>query len=251
MSNTTRFDLPYLSEGQVNAEVSHNEGLDLVSSHLGLYIQDRDLSVPPVITEGEVYYVAAGATGDWDGQDGRLAIALNSAWSFSDLENGEIFFVADEGAGGVWLNALNFRQLAPRIALRKTIAQTISGIENVEWDAQLVIDGYFTHSITTLKDRINIPEDGLYEIEAQITVERTAGSGETSVVIKAYDGTSQIPGAEAYLRYDAQAGNKFATAHLHVIASLTSSYIKITCDQIGGATVQIAANGCFLKITRP
>ncbi len=249
--STFRFGLPYLAEGQSNAEVSHNEALDFLTTFVGLYIEDRDLTAPPTISDGEVYVVASGATGLWDGHDGELAIALNQAWEFKTNENGTLFWIADEGGGGVYLNSYNFRNLGPRIALRRTSTLVLSGETDVEWESQIAIDGHFTHSTSTDKEKINIVDDGLYEIQTQVTFERTAGSGSTRVVVRAYDGAVQIPGAEVEGVWNASAADPFFTLSLNRIDSLSGAYIKVTAEVVSGATCRIASKGIYLKISRP
>lgn len=55
-------------------------------------------TTPPAATDGDAYIVASGATGDWTGQDFKVALYLGSAWSFKEAPAGKIAWVQDEGA---------------------------------------------------------------------------------------------------------------------------------------------------------
>lgn len=62
-----------------------------------LYVLDRDLTAPPGSpTTGAAYIVAAGATGAWAGQDGKVAVWDGAAWQFFTAKNGRLAVIADE-----------------------------------------------------------------------------------------------------------------------------------------------------------
>ena len=50
MSQTPRYDLPYIAEGGENAEAAVNASLDFTTALIGLYIEDRDFD--PLFKEG-------------------------------------------------------------------------------------------------------------------------------------------------------------------------------------------------------
>lgn len=248
MSQTTRFDLPYLAEGQASPEVSHNEGLDILASMLGVYVEDRDLTTPPALVEGNVYIVGDSASGLWLNKDGQFAAAINGAWQFTAPENGQVFYVADEAGGGIYTGGFNFRQLAPRIAIRRSSTLALSGKTDVGWNAQIVVDGHFTHSTSVNTEQIGLPEDGLYEAQIALTFERTAGTGEQVVWVGWYDGINLVPTAEAYATFDGQ----YHTVNLERIDSMSQPYCKVRAEHVsGGGTVRLAATGNYCKITRP
>ena len=107
MAETQRFGLPLLAGGQAQKHVTVNEALVRLDALSHLRLVSRGISAPTLADEGAVYAVAAGATGDWTGQDGRLAIHLNGGWSFATPETGWRAWIVDEGteaifAGGEW-----------------------------------------------------------------------------------------------------------------------------------------------------
>lgn len=97
MSRTPNLSLPYLLASQAQKHVTHNEALDALDALVQIAATDRDLAEPPSApAEGARYIVAAGATGEWAGQDTRLAAWQNGAWSFFQPEEGWIAWIRDE-----------------------------------------------------------------------------------------------------------------------------------------------------------
>ncbi len=83
MPDTSRLGLPLLAPSQSQKHVTVNEGLARLDALVHLALASVDGTVPPVSpTEGEVHSVGAGATGDWSGEDGKVAVFLNGGWAF-------------------------------------------------------------------------------------------------------------------------------------------------------------------------
>lgn len=65
-----------------------------------LTIKDKDLTVPADslggAAAGDAYIVAAGATGYWAGQDGRVAVVRQTGWIFLVPKAGWLVWVQDE-----------------------------------------------------------------------------------------------------------------------------------------------------------
>ena len=75
-------------------------------------IQDKDLSAPPGSpAAGAAYIVAAGASGAWAGQSGKIALYVAGAWAFSTPLSGAQAWVVDEATyyhfnGSAWAAGL-------------------------------------------------------------------------------------------------------------------------------------------------
>jgi hypothetical protein len=96
---TPRFGLPYIAQGQVQKEVTHNDALNQLDALVDLYFLDRDLTAPPGSPiDGDTYLVAASPTGAWAGQAGKLAYSIDGAWRFYAPMKGLIAYIADEQA---------------------------------------------------------------------------------------------------------------------------------------------------------
>lgn len=79
--NTPLLGLPYILAAQAQKHVTHNEALRLLDGLVQLSVKDRDLTAPPVSpSEGDRYLVAAGATGEWSGWDGDVAMFADGSW---------------------------------------------------------------------------------------------------------------------------------------------------------------------------
>jgi len=98
MSDTTpRSALPLLAAAQSQKHVTHNEALLELDALIATTILDRDLSTPPSTPgDGDTYLVKATGTGEWTGQDNKLAYAIDGGWRFYVPFEGLAAYVADE-----------------------------------------------------------------------------------------------------------------------------------------------------------
>ena len=109
MTDTPNLGLPYILAAQSQKHVTHNEAIRALDAIVQLNILDRNLSTPPVSpVEGDRYLVAAGPTGAWAGQAGKVAAFLDGAWIFYTPKEGWLAWIADENVavaydGGAWV----------------------------------------------------------------------------------------------------------------------------------------------------
>lgn len=96
MSNSPRFALLYLSEGQAQAEVPLNENYNALETLINANILDRDLSTPPGSpADGDAYFVLATGTDEWEDHDGSIAYYYDG-WYFFTPVSGMMVYVVDE-----------------------------------------------------------------------------------------------------------------------------------------------------------
>lgn len=111
MTTTPRLAMTYLASSQADAEIKHNEALDILDAMVGCSVIDRDLTAPPTASEGEVYIVGPSATGAWTSKDGKLALWYHAQWVFITPKEGFFAWVVDEASfikyqSGSWQLAL-------------------------------------------------------------------------------------------------------------------------------------------------
>ncbi|HVY85366.1 MAG TPA: DUF2793 domain-containing protein [Caulobacterales bacterium] len=96
-TETPRVGLPFIAAAQAQKHVTHNEALAELDALIGARFLDRDLATPPSSpSDGDAYLVHATATGDWAGQEGKIAFCLDGDWRFYAPFAGLAAFVADE-----------------------------------------------------------------------------------------------------------------------------------------------------------
>ena len=79
---TSRFGLPNLYPGQAQKEFFINEATYLTDLLLHPAIE-AEVSAPPADPEtGKIWLVGQFATGEWQGQDGNLAVSENGGWRY-------------------------------------------------------------------------------------------------------------------------------------------------------------------------
>lgn len=96
---TPKLQMPELVVGQAGKELTHNQALAALDQLAQAVVVDKDLTAPPGSpANGSMYIVAAGATGAWAGQSGKLAYWLTTvaAWTFITPAAGMAVRVLDE-----------------------------------------------------------------------------------------------------------------------------------------------------------
>lgn len=111
MSETARFKLTLLDAAQAQKHVTVNEAFARLDALAAARVEDLVLATPPGSpAEGDVWGVPSGATGDWSGQDGRLAVWLSGGWEFMDpMEGWQVWNAATNSrftrVAGQWIEA--------------------------------------------------------------------------------------------------------------------------------------------------
>ena len=98
-----RLALPYLQPAQAQKHVTVNEALARLDLIVQAAVTDRSLTAPPPApVAGARHIVAAGATGDWAGQDGRIAHYGPGGWEFVLPQPGWLVQLLTEMQGAVF-----------------------------------------------------------------------------------------------------------------------------------------------------
>lgn len=72
--------LPFIQQGQAQEHVIYNEAVPLLDALVQCHVVDTDRTSPPAVpSDGDRHLVAVGATGDWAGQDQKLAVRIDGA----------------------------------------------------------------------------------------------------------------------------------------------------------------------------
>jgi len=110
MSNlSANLSLPFIQPSQAQKHVTHNEALLRLDTVVQLSVQLIGAQTPPAApANGEIFALGAGATGDWAGQDGKLACYSDESWAFLTPQDGwRAFNFDDHGlhvfSAGTWL----------------------------------------------------------------------------------------------------------------------------------------------------
>ncbi|TCM86625.1 DUF2793 domain-containing protein [Rhodovulum steppense] len=98
MNETANLALPLMQAAQAQKHVTVNEALVKLDALVQLRLQSLGLSAPPeTAPDGQAWSIAAGASGAWAGQAGRIAIADNGGWVFAEPLAGWRAWVVDTG----------------------------------------------------------------------------------------------------------------------------------------------------------
>lgn len=96
-SVTPRFALPLLFAGQSQKEFYVNEAHALADALLHAACEGEASDPPPSPVDGEAWLVGNGATGEWAGEDGKLAARQSGNWLFAAPLDGMRLFDRSTG----------------------------------------------------------------------------------------------------------------------------------------------------------
>lgn len=103
MSETTNLGLPYMAASQAQKHVTHNEALRQLDMLIHVSAKSRSIADPPAAPlEGDIYIIATGATGDWQGYENHLVAFQDGAWAYFAAKPGLVVWIADENVLAVW-----------------------------------------------------------------------------------------------------------------------------------------------------
>ncbi len=104
MSSTTALQLlPLIEPAQAQKHVTHNEALAVLDVLVQTTATNRTLTAPPTAPlTGACYIVAQGATGDWQDEDGMVAVYSGLYWDFYQPKTGWRVWVEDEATEAVF-----------------------------------------------------------------------------------------------------------------------------------------------------
>lgn len=105
---TKNLNLNELSANHTLAYVTINQAFNILDTFVQLRVESQTVTTPPSHVSGNAWIVGIGATGDWAGKDGQIAISYNSAWFFIPPNLGMQCYDKALGAffrysGSVWL----------------------------------------------------------------------------------------------------------------------------------------------------
>ena len=78
---SANLSLPFILPSQAQKHVTFNEGMRRLDTLVQLTVLAVDQTAPPVTpNDGDRYIVATGATGDWAGHEGDIAVLEETGW---------------------------------------------------------------------------------------------------------------------------------------------------------------------------
>ena len=102
MSGSARLNMPFLSAGQAQKELYHNEALQTLDLITAAAAEEGPRSDPPAAPVlGSCYLVGSSPTGEWAGKSGCLAGYTSGGWRFVDPIEGMSAYVKSTGT---WAN---------------------------------------------------------------------------------------------------------------------------------------------------
>jgi len=99
MSNSSlQLSLPYIQGGQAQKHITHNEAIRTLDTVVQLSVVSQATAPDAGAVDGDRYIVAPGATDDFIGQEGNIAMLETGVWAFFAAKTGWVAY--DESTGG-------------------------------------------------------------------------------------------------------------------------------------------------------
>jgi hypothetical protein len=103
MSGTPRLGLPFLSAGQAQKEIFHNEALQTLDAVVAGAVEEPPRMDPPASpVVGTCYIVGAEPTGDWAGKPQCVASFSSAGWKLIPPQEGMTFYVRSAGISAAY-----------------------------------------------------------------------------------------------------------------------------------------------------
>lgn len=100
MGVTPRLNLPFLTAGQAQKELTHNEALQTLDAIVAAAVEEPPRTAPPSSPPiGASYIVAASPTGAWAGKAHHVAAYTSGGWRFVAPVEGMSAYVR---SSGIW-----------------------------------------------------------------------------------------------------------------------------------------------------
>jgi hypothetical protein len=142
---TPRYALPLLFAGQAQKEFYINEAHALTDALLHAACEGEAADPPATPAEGKAWLVGNGATGEWTGEDGKLASRQSGNWLFTTPSEGMRLF--DRSTGQMILYHGGWqRPAAPILPSGGTVADAEARTAIAELITALVDAGIFPSS---------------------------------------------------------------------------------------------------------
>ncbi|MEO0496414.1 MAG: DUF2793 domain-containing protein [Pseudomonadota bacterium] len=108
MEETPNLNLPYIAAAQAQKHITHNEAIRRLDAVVQMSVGATQSAPPPMpIADGQRYIVDIAATGDWAGQDTKVAAWQDGEWAFITPHAGWLAYDISTGAylsfdGSTW-----------------------------------------------------------------------------------------------------------------------------------------------------
>lgn len=139
MATTNNLAITLVEQSQAQKEVTVNAALTRIDAILNASAIDKDVATPPGSpSAGDVYIVAASATGDWSGEDGNLAY-FDQVWKFIAPQEGMKIWVGDEDCFYVYFaSAWHAEGDYSRLFTKAQVfaIQVLTDATTIDWDVR-------------------------------------------------------------------------------------------------------------------
>ncbi len=168
---SSSLSMPFIQPSQAQKHVTHNEALRILDVVVQLGVITDDMTTAPSTpSDGARYIVDAGATGEWAGRDGEVALFETNAWRFFVPRSGWRAYVINRDAmvvfdGTEWvdLDSPELEEIETFGLGMTTLPETpfSAKLNAALWTALYAADGGSGNLITTFNKETATNDTGL------------------------------------------------------------------------------------------
>lgn len=185
MADTARLKLPLIVGEQALKHITHNEAIQALDGLVHLVVEARSVGTPPVSpVVGDGYGIGAGATGDWAGEDGNIALWTDAGWRFATPTEGWVLW--DKALGGLFVfDGVDWQSLAETLGVIQNLSML--GVNaTADTTNKLTV-----RSNAILFNALEAADSGTGDM--RLTLNRETGTGTASFVFQSsYSGRAEI-----------------------------------------------------------
>ena len=218
MSTTTALQLlPLIEPAQAQKHVTHNEALAVLDVLVQTSATSRTLSAPPAaVVAGACYIVGDNATGDWQGEEGHVAVYSGLYWDFYVPKTGWRVWVESEGTeavfdGAVWATSADRAERVAALGISADADDT--NRLSVSAPATLLTHAGAGHQVKVNKARTSDTASVLFQSGYSGRAEMGIVGSDDFVLKVSPDGTTFLTG----LTIEAATGRVIASCGINVV----------------------------------
>ncbi len=218
MSTTTALQLlPLIEPAQAQKHVTHNEALAVLDVLVQTSATSRTLSAPPAaVVAGACYIVGDNATGDWQGEEGHVAVYSGLYWDFYVPKTGWRVWVESEGTeavfdGAVWATSADRAERVAALGISADADDT--NRLSVSAPATLLTHAGAGHQVKVNKARTSDTASVLFQSGYSGRAEMGIVGSDDFVLKVSPDGTTFLTG----LTIEAATGRVVASCGINVV----------------------------------
>lgn len=206
MTDTVNNSIPLVPENTTDPAAGLNLAIDTIDALLQLSVLGIETAPPSGASDGDRYILDTGATGDWAGEDGKIAryVATGDYWQFYDAN-----FAFNLSDSKLYINSGGWLEYTPSagIAYSAVIEETTTARTLAKSDqGKYILCSNASGCTIEVPNQSTVAWDSDVEINGRGSLSGVTFTADSNVTIAVADGLTSVsqPGAAWTLKREAE-----------------------------------------------